>query len=557
MSKKHLIFDYVIAFIVSFAILLSTFFINVTLSTNESKGTLNYYANEISTIYKDETSKDEIKTIYSKIKDLRVSIYAKDGNEILEVNHEDKEGAKEDRKEELERNANSYYYKDSKTLNCKVLYYVVSRDDAYIRVGIPEGVIMTTSFNILLYGSIVLVVVDGLYFALRYRTWKKQMHSLKESVSHLQQSVGLEETEKNEDGLKILNETIEKTDEALKEQLSLLHKENLKLDYILDSVEEGVIAIDKNDKVILVNNFVLRMSNSKKEDVINKNYAYLLFGEEFKKKLDECKDKSSSHLDLTIKGKIYYFMINSIELKWLDNENEKGFGVVILDVTETRMNEKMKRQFFQNASHELKTPLTTIIGYNELLANNLITDQDEIVKAKQSIGKESKRMQSILNDMFALFSLESQLYESEKEQVDVKQTIIDSLSSLSYAIDKKGINVSLKLDDLSLEAYKTDIERLVSNLISNAVRYGKENGNIELALTKEHFSCKDDGIGIREKDLNRIFERFYRVDKGRSKQDGGTGLGLAIVKHICINNNYRIDVKSKIEEGSTFTIYFK
>lgn len=557
MSKKRLIFDYVIAFIVSFAILLSMFFINVTLSTNETKGTLNYYANEISTIYRDETSKDEIKTIYSKIKDLRVSIYAKDGNEILEVNHEDKEGAKEDRKEELEKNANSYYYKDSKTLNCKVLYYVVSRDDAYIRVGIPEGVIMTTSFNILLYGSIVLVVVDGLYFALRYRTWKKEMHSLKESVSHLQQSVGLKEMEKNEDGLKILNETIEKTDEALKEQLSLLHKENLKLDYILDSMEEGVIVIDKNDKVILVNNFVLRMSNSKKEDVINKNYAYLLFGEEFKKKLDECKDKSSSYLDLTIKGKIYYFMINSIELKWLDNENEKGFGVVILDVTETRMNEKMKRQFFQNASHELKTPLTTIIGYNELLANNLITDKDEIAKAKQSIGKESKRMQSILNDMFALFSLESQLYESEKEQVDVKQTIIDSLSSLSYAIDKKGINVSLKLDDLTLEAYKTDIERLGSNLISNAVRYGKENGNIELTLTKDYFSCKDDGIGIREKDLNRIFERFYRVDKGRSKQDGGTGLGLAIVKHICINNNYRIDVKSKIEEGSTFTIYFK
>lgn len=558
MSKKNLIIDYIITFIVSFAILLSAFLINQTLARNESKETLRYYGNEISIIYKGNNDElVEIKTIYSKIKDLRVSIYDKNANEMLEVNPEEKEGAKEDRKDELEKYSNSYYYKDSQTLNCEVLYYVLSRDDVYIRVGIPSGVIINSSMNLLLYGSIILICFDGAYFAIRYVNWKKEMGTLRKGLEHLQGTLGIEEKENNDDGLKMLSETIAKTDEALKEQLSLLRKENLKLDYILDSMEEGVIVIDDKDNVILVNKYVLCLSKRKKEDVIDKNYAYLLFGDEFKKKADEAKNNSMSYLDLTINGRIYYLMINSIDLEWIGDGKKRGLGIAMVDITQTRMNEKMKREFFQNASHELKTPLTTIIGYSELLFNDIIKDEEEVSKAEQAITKESKRMQSILNDMFDLFSLESQFYNDKKEQVDVKQAVIDSTTLLSFLADRKNIDIELSLQDVTINGYKTDIEKLVNNLLSNAIRYGKENGNIKLTLTPEYFSCQDDGIGIKEKDLNRIFERFYRVDKSRSKQDGGTGLGLAIVKHICINNGYRIDVKSKINEGSTFTIYFK
>lgn len=557
MNKKNLILDYIITFIVSFAILISVFFINDNLAKKEARDTLTYYGNEISSTYRTEDDKDQIRTIYSKVKDLRISIYSLEGNEILEINHEDREGAIEDRKEELENNASSFYYKDSKTLNCKVLYYVIKRDDCYIRLGIPNGVIINTGTQILIYGSLILVVVDGIYFFIRYLSWKKDMKSIKKSLSSIQESLGMKEEGNEEDGIALINKTIQKTDNVLKSQLSLLHKENLKLEYILDTMEEGLIVIDDVGKVILVNKYALNVSRGKKEEILNKDYTYLLFGEPFKEKMKEAKEKGSSFLDVEVGSKTYYFLISSISLKWINDGKEKGYGVAILDVTQERNNEKLKREFFQNASHELKTPLTTIIGYSELLFNNIISDEKEIEQAESVICKEGKRMQSILNDMFALASLESHLYEAKKETVDVKQIVEESVSSLTFSASKRNVSILTDLEDVSIEGNPLDIEKLVNNLLSNAVRYNKENGTIKLTLRKDFFSCEDTGIGIDEKDLNRIFERFYRVDKGRSREDGGTGLGLAIVKHICLNDGYRIEVRSKIAEGSTFIIHFK
>ena len=145
----------------------------------------------------------------------------------------------------------------------------------------------------------------------------------------------------------------------------------------------------------------------------------------------------------------------------------------------------------------------------------------------------------------------------DKTNLDLKQIIEETISSFSYQIKEKNIEVLTSLDKVNLLISKDEFERLFRNLFSNAIIYNKLNGKINVELRKNYLKVSDSGIGIDEKDKDAIFTRFYRVDKSRSREEGGTGLGLAIVKHICINNGFKIKLDSRLEEGSTFTIYFK
>ena len=354
-----------------------------------------------------------------------------------------------------------------------------------------------------------------------------------------------------------MDETIANISLTLKDKIESLRKENLKVDYILDSMEEGLVVLDENDEIILVNKYVLNLLSLKKEDVLNKTFHYLLLGEEFKEKIEEVKKSETTSIDLRIKGRIYVALLSLIPLKWTKNEEEKGVGIIFLDVTEERRNEKLKREFFQNASHELKTPLTTIVGYTELLSSSLIKDKQEKEKALNLICIEAKRMRTIIDDMLSLSSLEANINKNNKTEIDAKKAIEEIVSSLKIIADKKKITIIEDLQPYKLNIDPLDFDHLIRNLVSNAIFYNNEGGKVVLTLKDNYFSCLDNGIGIDEKDQARIFERFYRVDKSRSRKDGGTGLGLAIVKHICLNYNYKIKLESHIQEGSKFTVIFK
>lgn len=557
MNKKSLLLDYIVTFLLSFVLLLASFLTTKYISANNAHKELSYYGEEISKAYRSETDKDVTISYFSKIQDIRVSIFDLNANVLLEINPLDKNPAKEDRKKELESNANSYYYKDSLTMGYPVLYFVKKTSNYYIRVGLPRSDVEEAANLVLLYGSLALVVLDSLYFVYRYLTYKKALSQLRNEVNKLKELSSHPNELIEGDGIEAIDKGIADVSLNLKEKMESLRRESLKVDYILDSMEEGLLVLNEKDQVILINKFALNILSLEKENVLNKEFHYLMLGEEFKNKIQETKEKEFLSYDIERKGRTYELLLSLVPLDWLGKENIKGIAVLLLDATEQRMNEKLKREFFQNASHELKTPLTTIVGYSELLSNSLITDKKEQKKALDVITSESKRMRTVIDDMLSLATLENDEKPNPLTPLNAKRAVEDVVSSLSLITKEKKITIETHLEDVTLNILPTDFDRLVRNLVSNAIFYNHEGGHVILRLNSFSFSCEDDGIGIDEKYQQRIFERFFRVDKSRSRKDGGTGLGLAIVKHICLNYNYRIQLVSHIQEGSKFIIYFK
>ena len=557
MNKKSVIIDFLFVFFLTLIILVSSFSTSFILSNSEAKTSLKTYADNVSLAIDNGESYEDITKIYSSVIDLRVTIFDKEAEVLLEINNDDLIAAKEDRLAELEINSNNYYYKDSLTLGYSVLYYVLKSDVGFIRVGLPRSNIESTSFYILIIGSVVILVIDLTYGFIKYRVYKKALSRLKENVLELEKIADLNYDLSTDDGYKIIDKTLTQTSEVIKDQIEKLKSEKDKTDYILDSIEEGFIVLDGDNNCVLINKFALEKLGLKKEFTLKKSFRALALGDELNNAVLQAFRYNSSTFDKQIEGRIYQFLLTKIDLRWLDKSGKSGIGIIFFNVTEDRLNEKIRREFFQNASHELKTPLTTIIGYEEMIENGLIDDEKEMARAREAVIKESKRMESVIEDMLALSSLEYNMSNEKKVDVDAKEMVKDIVYSFEYLLNEKEITCSLKLSSVSLKMVPKDFDRLVRNLISNAIKYNKEKGKIYVNLTKNYISVKDSGIGIEAKNLSRIFERFFRVDKGRSREQGGTGLGLAIVKHICLNYGFKVEVKSKVLEGTEFIIYFQ
>lgn len=557
MNKKSVIIDFLFVFFLTLIILVSSFSTSFILSNSEAKTSLKTYADNVSLAIDNGESYEDITKIYSSIIDLRVTIFDNEAEVLHEINNDDLIAAKEDRLVELENNSNNYYYKDSLTLGYSVLYYVLKSDVGFIRVGLPRSNIESTSFYILIIGSAVILVIDLTYGFIKYRIYKKALSRLKENVLELEKIADLNYDLSTDDGYKIIDKTLTQTSEVIKDQIEKLKSEKDKTDYILDSIEEGFIVLDGDNNCVLINKFALEKLGLKKEFTLKKSFRALALGDELNNAVLQAFRYNSSTFDKQIEGRIYQFLLTKIDLRWLDKSGKSGIGIIFFNVTEDRLNEKIRREFFQNASHELKTPLTTIIGYEEMIENGLIDDEKEMARAREAVIKESKRMESVIEDMLALSSLEYNMSNEKKVDIDAKEMVKDIVYSFEYLLNEKEITCSLKLSSVSLKMVPKDFDRLVRNLISNAIKYNKEKGKIYVNLTKNYISVKDSGIGIEAKNLSRIFERFFRVDKGRSREQGGTGLGLAIVKHICLNYGFKVEVKSKVLEGTEFIVYFQ
>ena len=262
--------------------------------------------------------------------------------------------------------------------------------------------------------------------------------------------------------------------------------------------------------------------------------------------------------------------INNINLEHpLENNKYKEIEPLLIRI-ETQKNELMKeneevlnaskvrQEFTSNVSHELKTPLHVISGYAELIKEGIVKDSD-VKEFGEKIYSEASRMSKLVEDIMKISKLESDK-TIEKTQLNLKNIVVAIVDSLMIEADKKNVKFKLSLNDCLINGNYDSIYSLIFNLVDNAIKYNKTNGKITIKLQEVSnnviLSVKDTGIGIPKEDLDRIFERFYRVDKSRSKDSGGTGLGLAIVKHSLIVNNATIKVESELKKGSTFTVTF-
>ena len=221
---------------------------------------------------------------------------------------------------------------------------------------------------------------------------------------------------------------------------------------------------------------------------------------------------------------------------------------------------KIREEFFSNASHELKTPITSIQGYAELLESGLVKDEAMRQDFIHRIRLEASNMTSLINDILMISRLESREASLNYANVDLKQIVDEAVQTMLPIAEQNQIYIHTRCDSAVIWADEKQIRELVGNLLSNAVKYNRQGGQVWVTVKEEKekssvlFQVRDNGMGIPEDSLPRIFERFYRVEKGRCKKAGGTGLGLAIVKHIVTYYKGTIEVKSKLDEGTEFTV---
>lgn len=335
----------------------------------------------------------------------------------------------------------------------------------------------------------------------------------------------------------------QKLDDSVKEANS----EKERLDYILDNVSDGIVVIDENGKVEVTNKVADGIFSG--AGAVGKDYPVLTADENVLSAIENCvKTRESGSVEFEEDGKTYMVTLNS-----LDN----GYVVLVAsDITAVRKGEKMRSEFFANASHELKTPLTAVKGFNDLIA--LKTNDEEIKEFTRKTDKELSRILTLISDMLDLSRLETQR-EVKTENINLVDVAEEVKSSLSGLAESKNISVTVSGKG-RINAEKEHALELVKNLVENSIRYGNDGGYVKVNVAetddKTVLTVEDNGVGIEEKHQTRIFERFYRVNKSRSRESGGTGLGLAIVKHVCALYGADINLASVYGAGTKITVTF-
>lgn len=332
-----------------------------------------------------------------------------------------------------------------------------------------------------------------------------------------------------------------------KREIDLAKNENA---FLLSHMRQGYLLFDKDGVIVRENPLAREFLLSSGGSLYGKSYKELSLSEEATKKLEEGFAGKIESFDVAIKDKTYLFM----PAKGVLN-GELFYALFALDVTENRLTAKLRKEFFQNASHELKGPLTSILGYEELLASGLLPAEEK-ENAQKSVLRAAKRMKAIVDGMLTLFAIESRLPQ-KKTEVRLKPLFESLIEEERGALEKGNLTLESSLEDVSIEGYPKDLSLIFENLLSNAIKYNNPGGAIKVELTAKGFSVSDTGIGIKESDLPRIFERFYVADRSRSPENNATGLGLAIVKHLCLNDGYSIHVSSKYGRGSRFEVSFR
>ncbi|HHT67013.1 MAG TPA: hypothetical protein GX010_02165 [Erysipelotrichaceae bacterium] len=547
--KKRLIL--INSLIIVFALLFSLIY-NIVLFSNMNKSNtrqeLSNYLNIATQVY-DSTNEDEVTHLFDDSnKKIRVTIIDLDGNVIADSFSEDISSNHLFR-EEI-KNLGTFVERKSTSLGINMLYVAAKDDGHYIRVALEISSIDKYVWNYVLTDGLTTLVLLALSVGVLILMLRKYLEPLSKATKKLQLITDMEnlDSANNSDSMESLVSSLDKASDMISFQMESLKEEKDKIFYIINHISQGLIIIDSQDNVDMINDYALKLLDLELEDILHKNYIYCFRNKEINENIELArKSKDILISEIVIGGFTYQVGINQFDDK---------IAILLTDITKQKNLDSMKREFFQNASHELKSPLTSIIGYQQMIKEGIVTDEQGIKDATAKTLIEANRMNDIIIEMLDLSKLESQI-RYELEEVELSQVIEETLRGFENEILAKNIKVVKKLAPNVIMSHKDHVYTLIKNIIDNAIKYNKDGGTIVVTLKNYQLSVEDTGVGIEEKSLSRIFERFYRVDKAKSKTLGSTGLGLAIVKHICIMYKYEIKVTSKLGVGSKFTISFK
>ncbi|MBP3339364.1 MAG: PAS domain S-box protein [Lachnospiraceae bacterium] len=340
----------------------------------------------------------------------------------------------------------------------------------------------------------------------------------------------------------------------IQSQVNELRQKQQEFDTITENMSEGLLVFDKNTDVIFYNTSALKLLGA--DDVLGKQSVYVLNrSEAFVNAVNLALSGEHSECNIKLDERIYQIIANPVY-----NENHLAGGIIIIvDVTEKEERENLRREFSANVSHELKTPLTSISGFAEIMKSGIVPEED-MKKFAGNIYNEAKRLITLVGDIIKLSKFDENSGNTEFEDIDFTGIVNDNIRRLTQVASEKSVVIESECDDVIMKGIPSVIDEMVYNLIENAIKYNKEDGKVIVILKetdgKIKFSVEDTGIGIPYGEQPRVFERFYRVDKSHSKEIGGTGLGLSIVKHGAATHNGNIELVSEPEKGTKITVVF-
>ena len=421
-------------------------------------------------------------------------------------------------------------------------------DGTVLRLSISHNTILVLLLGMLQPILIVIAVALVLSFLLASRLSKRIVEPMNK--------LNLDEPLENEgyDELSPLLRRIYSQQQHLKAQEATLARKQNELDAIVGHLEEGMILLDQDCKVITANQSALHLMDVRNPKVAGISLLSLNRNLELQEAVRQAMEGSSVTKKTTMHGRTI-----RIQAAAVGREQEmSGVAVVLFDITQSEQAEQRRREFTANVSHELKTPLQSISGYSELMKCGM-TKPEDVQPFAQRIYSETQRLISLVEDIINLSHLdEGDSYDWK--QVDLFAVAREVVGSLRDVAAGKGVVLTLEGNAAMIRGIPELVRQVIYNLCDNAIKYNRPGGSVTVTVSQEDgcalLTVKDTGIGIPEGEQDRIFERFYRVDKSRSKEVGGTGLGLSIVKHAALLHNAKIQVDSRLGEGTTIRVRF-
>ena len=485
-------------------------------------------------------------------KNSRITLIDQDGSVLYDSqaeassmeNHKDREEVKE-----AAETGKGKAVRMSETLSEKTIYYALRLEDGKIlRVSSTQYSVLALVYQLIvpvLWILLLMIVLSGLFAS---RLSKKVV----EPVNKLD----LEHPEENEvyEEMAPLLSRMYKQNREIKNQIDTARRQQEEFSIITENMQEGLVVIDRYTMILSGNASVWKLfhvngpKNGESVYVLNRS-------EEFQSIIDKALGGKNNEAVLKVDGSDIHVVANPV----MREEQVEGAVLLLVNVTEKLEREKLRREFSANVSHELKTPLTSISGFAEIIQDGYVKEEDVRAFAGR-IYKEAQRLITLVEDVIRISQLDEGEVPYEWTETDLYQTAKNVFGTLSEAAKKQDVHLYIEGDRVQLHTVPNILEEVLFNLCDNAIKYNKPGGNVCICLTENEesvcISVKDNGVGIPKEDQSRVFERFYRVDKSHSKEIGGTGLGLSIVKHGVSFLGGEVELESTLEQGTEITVSF-
>lgn len=497
--------------------------------------------------------RDYLERVGDDIPNIRITLIAEDGT--VEFDNLVKSDGAENHNERPEVNEARLYgtgeeVRKSVSIGKKSVYYAVLLDTGEV---LRLGHTMSTLWWSLLHTLPFILVFSLLVLSLATILARKQVERIIVPINEL--DLEHPEQEKVYDELSPLLSRISAQNTQIQSQMKELEDRRQELYTLTEYMSEGLVMLNADGCMISINRRAMEIFDLEDNTCLKQHFLTVNRNPSLQKMIEETLKGEEQEVCLKLKGRTYQIISTPIVL----SGTFKGIVLFFLDVTEKQQQEQMRREFTANVSHELRTPLTSISGYAEIMAGGLVKEEDMKPFAKK-IHEEANGLIALVSDIIKLSRLDENGTGFEWEKVDLRQIAEDTKKRLSDYAFQNEVELKVEGESAFISGIPQILKEILYNLAENAVKYNHKDGRVVIRVKNTEngaeVSVKDNGIGIPPEEQGRIFERFYRVDKSHSKNNGGTGLGLSIVKHGTLLHRGEILLKSRPEKGTEILLWF-